>query len=183
MRIRKYIPHIVVSGLVVATAAILATNGSKLGPNDIYPNVPGVTNPNVTQTNIGQTICVSGWTATIRPPASYTTNLKIQQLKSLGYADQNPASYEEDHLISLELGGNPTDPNNLWPEPYNASVPDGGAKFKDQTENYLKSQVCSGNITLQIAQQEIVSDWYKVYTAKVKSNGFGASIVSDPDDQ
>ena len=30
----------------------------------------------------------------------------------------SPSDYQEDHLISLELGGNPTDPRNLWPEPY-----------------------------------------------------------------
>ena len=34
------------------------------------------------------------------------------------YADTNPISdYEEDHLIPLELGGSPTSPLNLWPEP------------------------------------------------------------------
>jgi hypothetical protein len=31
--------------------------------------------------------------------------------------------YEEDHLISLEDGGDPTDPRNLFPEPYNTHVP------------------------------------------------------------
>jgi len=34
----------------------------------------------------------------------------------------NPACYEEDHLISLENGGDPKDPKNLWPEPYNTKV-------------------------------------------------------------
>jgi hypothetical protein len=28
----------------------------------------------------------------------------------------NPKDYEEDHLISLELGGAPRDPKNLWPQ-------------------------------------------------------------------
>jgi len=31
------------------------------------------------------------------------------------YVDKAPSHYEEDHLISLELGGNPRDPKNLWP--------------------------------------------------------------------
>ena len=35
------------------------------------------------------------------------------------------SDYQEDHLISLELGGNPTDPRNLWPEPYPRAVADG----------------------------------------------------------
>jgi len=30
----------------------------------------------------------------------------------------NIGCYEEDHLISLENGGNLRDPRNLWPEPY-----------------------------------------------------------------
>ena len=30
----------------------------------------------------------------------------------------SPSDYQEDHLVSLELGGHPTDPRNLWPEPY-----------------------------------------------------------------
>ncbi len=34
-----------------------------------------------------------------------------------GYADRNPAHYQEDHLVPLELGGAPRDPRNLWPQP------------------------------------------------------------------
>jgi hypothetical protein len=84
---------------------------------------PGAINPAVTQSNISRTICVTGWTATIRPPSSYTTSLKQRQLAT-GYAyrgDRDTSDYEEDHLISLELGGSPTSVRNLWPEPYLAS--------------------------------------------------------------
>ena len=78
----------------------------------ILPNsarTPGTTNPAVTQANIGQTICVSGYTATIRPDSSITTELKKEQLAS-GYTykgDTATGAYEEDHLISLEIGGAP----------------------------------------------------------------------------
>ena len=78
----------------------------------ILPNsarTPGATNPAVTQANIGQTICVSGYTATIRPDSSITTELKKEQLAT-GYAykgDTATGDYEEDHLISLEIGGAP----------------------------------------------------------------------------
>jgi hypothetical protein len=59
-----------------------------------------------------------------------------------------PASRDqEDHLISLELGGNPTDPRNLWPEPYPR------AADVDKIENELNSEVCSGQLTLAEAQQ------------------------------
>ena len=56
-------------------------------------------NPAVAQATIGQTICVSGWTATVRPPESYTENLKRQQIASEALPG-GLSSYEEDHLIS-----------------------------------------------------------------------------------
>jgi hypothetical protein len=37
---------------------------------------PGATNPDVTQDTISTTICVPGWTKTVRPPISYTNPLK-----------------------------------------------------------------------------------------------------------
>ncbi|HEY2763435.1 MAG TPA: hypothetical protein VGJ13_05395 [Pseudonocardiaceae bacterium] len=116
---------------------------------------PGVTNPNVTQATIHQTICVRGWTATIRPPASYTTQLKRQQMVAYGESG-SLAGYEEDHLLPLEAGGNPTDPRNLWPEPRSGAHPAGE---KDEAENAAKAAVCSGQMTLPQAQAKILADW------------------------
>ena len=107
---------------------------------------PGVLNPQVTQANIRSTICRTGWTATIRPPTSYTNDLKRKQMRQ--YRETGSLSdYQEDHLISLELGGNPTDPRNLWPEPYPR------AADVDKIENELNAEVCSGKLTLADAQQ------------------------------
>lgn len=148
------------------TATIITYSGTRIGPSDIYPPswAVGATNPDITQENIDQNICNPNWsTSSIRPPTSYTTPLKIRQLQQLGYADQNTADYEEDHLISLELGGSPRSEANLFPEPYTASIPDGGARYKDKVENYLHTQICAHKITLQQAQTEIVQDWYRVY--------------------
>ena len=119
---------------------------------------PGVVDPRVTQDNIDQTICVSGYTKTVRPPTSYTTPLKIDQMALYGWTGST-ADYEEDHLIPLEVGGHPTDPKNLWPEPYN--VPN-GARQKDKVENLLHSQVCSGQMTLADAQNLIATNWEAV---------------------
>jgi hypothetical protein len=107
---------------------------------------PGVLNPDVTQATIGSTICVRGWTRTIRPPTSYTSALKLEQM-ALYSATGPPSGYQEDHLISLELGGHPTDPRNLWPEPYPR------AARVDGMENDLNDQVCSGRLTLAEAQR------------------------------
>ena len=108
---------------------------------------PGVLNPGVTQANLRSTICRHGWTDTIRPPTSYTNALKAKQMRQYGETG-SLSDYQEDHLISLELGGNPTDPRNLWPEPYPR------ASDVDRTENTLNAQVCSVSLTLAEAQRK-----------------------------
>jgi hypothetical protein len=142
-----------------------------VGPPDIYPDparTPGAINPDITQENIRDTICNPRWsTKSIRPEESYTHRLKIEQISEYGYSDSRLRDYEEDHFIPLELGGNPTDPKNLWPEPFQASVPEGGAHAKDRVESYLHAEVCSGSLTLEQAQREIAEDWYRVYEASV----------------
>lgn len=139
----------------------------RVGPPDIYPDrtrTPGATNPAITQENVYENICNRDWsTKSVRPPAHYTNTLKLEQIREYGDADDNPHDYEEDHLIPLELGGSPDDPRNLWPEPYDTSIPDGGAKSKDRVESFLHKQVCSGGISLRDAQLEIANDWYRVY--------------------
>ena len=119
---------------------------------------PGAINPAVTQENIQQTICIKGYTKTIRPKVGYTNALKRKQLE--GYTDKDPRHYEEDHLISLEIGGNPTDPKNLWPEAYAGTW---GARVKDRLENRLHREVCVGRLSLREAQQMISQDWIAAY--------------------
>ena len=121
---------------------------------------PGATNSEVTQENIQSTICTRRYTTGIRPPGSYTNPLKERQIQEYGYQDTNLSDYEEDHFISLEIGGSPTDPKNLWPEAY---APKPGAHEKDQVENYLHRQVCSGAMTLAEAQHTITGNWLEVY--------------------
>jgi hypothetical protein len=108
---------------------------------------PGVLNPDVTQATIGSTICVQGWTRSIRPPTEYTNALKLRQMGAYGETGP-PSAFQEDHLISLELGGHPTDPRNLWPEPYPR------ASHVDAIENELNAQVCGGSLTLAQAQEK-----------------------------
>lgn len=135
----------------------------------ILPNsarTPGALNPSVNQADINRTICVPGWTTTVRPPSSITTQLKVQQLAS-GYAykgDTATGDYEEDHLISLELGGAPSATTNLWPEPYSSL---GGARVKDRVENRLHTLVCDHSITLATAQHAIASNWWTAYQTYV----------------
>jgi hypothetical protein len=150
---------------LVLFISILLSSDSAFANEPILPITsitPGATNPAVTQSNIKSTICVIGYTATIRPSSSYTNNLKRKQLSSTYsfYHNSKLGDFEEDHLISLELGGSPTNPKNLWPEPYNSSS---GARVKDQVENKLHLLVCSGKLTLVQAQNEIAGNWWDAY--------------------
>jgi hypothetical protein len=140
----------------------VASGQKHVGNADLYPDpaeTPGIPNPNATQANIKTTVCKSGWTATIRPPTSYTNKLK-KELMARHSLPGKLGDYELDHFISLQLGGDPTDPKNLWMEPYE---PKPGARQKDTVEGYLKREVCAGRMTLQEAQQSITGDWYNVY--------------------
>src|SRR5947208_16341542 len=119
-----------------AAGAVLADAG----------RTPGVLNPDVTQATIRATICRHGWTRTVRPPVSYTNALKARQLRAYGLRGP-PSAFQEDHLISLELGGDPVDPRNLWPEPYPR------AAAVDRIENDLNRRVCSGSLSLAEAQR------------------------------
>lgn len=68
--------------------------------------------------------------------------------------------YEEDHLISLQLGGHPTDPKNLWPQVWDGTW---GAHKKDQVETRLKVLVCSGKLPLAQAQHDIATNWIAAF--------------------
>lgn len=77
-----------------------------------------------------------------------------------GYADTNPSHYEEDHLIPLNIGGNPDDPRNLWPQRRNSEW---NAERKDELEFKLYKLVCNGRVPLAEAQQAYAKDWIMAY--------------------
>jgi hypothetical protein len=110
----------------------------------------------VTPADLSSTICHSGYTETARPSESITEREKKASLSA--YGDPGSLSdYEYDHLVPLELGGAPNDPRNLWPEP--GSIPNP----KDAVESRLREIVCSGQVSLVVAQWEIARNWVAVY--------------------
>ena len=146
---------------VLATASVLAIGllggfRSGKGLPALSPHraswilTPGVANPDVTQENLAETICKHGWTSTVRPPTDYTNALKAEQMEAY-HREGTASDYQEDHLLSLELGGHPTDPRNLWPEPIERAV-----EVDDSVEDALNEKVCSGEITLREAQRREV---------------------------
>ena len=139
----------IAAALLLLTVAYFEPSGShSKGPYAAdLARTPGVVNADVTHSNIAATICKHGWTRTIRPPTDYTNALKVRQMREYGVGG-SLSDYQEDHLISLELGGHPTDPRNLWPEPYPR------ASDMDTIENALNEKVCSGELTLDEAQRK-----------------------------
>jgi hypothetical protein len=105
----------------------------------------------VTQADIQSTICVSGYTHTVRPPESQTERFKFSQAYP-AYGLAAGRQSELDHLVPLELGG-ANDAANLWPEA--GSVPNP----KDAVEGALNRAVCDGRISLSRAQRAIARNW------------------------
>jgi len=162
---QRKLTALVLTGILSIGVSAYAAN-----PDWVVQNkkiTPGALNKDVTQENIATTVCKSGWTATIRPTVTYTNKLKDTQLKTTyksyvaiwGIA---PGAYEEDHLISLQLGGDPSSEKNLWPQPY----ADNGARKKDVVETALKRLVCAGTIKLKDAQKAILN-WPAAYNKYV----------------
>ena len=99
-----------------------------------------------------QEVCQPGWSSRHR---HVTESTKRKVYARYGIRHHKPYSYEIDHLISLEIGGN-NSIRNLWPEKYAGSR---GARVKDSDENRLHREVCDGKISLRTAQKRIVAKW------------------------
>jgi hypothetical protein len=90
-------------------------------------------------------LCTPGYTKTVRPAVSYTNKLKMQWTP----AGHKPSEYELDHYIPIELGGSPTDLNNLWLQVWST------ARIKDVQENLLHRDLCNGVYTIEQVQASI----------------------------
>jgi hypothetical protein len=114
-------------------------------------------NHDVTPETIASTICVSGYTAVVRPATVYTNGVKLKLLQAFGQDASSMNAYELDHIVPLALGGHPRALDNLqlqpWPE----------AKRKDRIEVKLQCLVCSGQVPLIEAQNAIATDWEAAY--------------------
>jgi hypothetical protein len=116
----------------------------------------------VTRGTIGSTICRSGYSSSIRPPESVTEPEK--KGSAAAYTYTGPFSTGEyDHLVPLELGGDPNDPTNLWVEPNDIPHATSTSNSKDVLENRLHDLVCSGQLDLAAAQDAIASNWITAY--------------------
>jgi hypothetical protein len=120
-------------------------------------------NPAVTPATLRSTICVPGYTKTIRPKTGYTNGIKRQEMQALGMPWSRASEFELDHHIPLTLGGAPADPANLWLQSWASSAAgyhgETDARLKDKLEVRLNHEVCSGHLKLDEAQACIWKDW------------------------
>ena len=169
-------------GFAFAIFAFVAGAGPALAAPPTLPDrtrTPGVTDDQVTEANYRDVLCPgpdgkkAHTTDEKRPSTAYTNKLKKQQLADWpGYSNEKLSAYEEDHLISLELGGSDSDPKNLWPEfwdkgksPYKGTW---GAHVKDRLEGELGRRIClqatdADYVSLSDARQAIADDWVKAF--------------------
>jgi hypothetical protein len=111
----------------------------------------------VTQDTIAVTICVPGYTKSVRPASSFTNGVKAPLVNRADLDPSMASDYELDHIIPLALGGHPRKLDNLELQPRDE------AKQKDRIEVKLQCLVCSGQVALADAQREIVDDWEEAY--------------------
>jgi anti-sigma factor RsiW len=100
-------------------------------------------------------VCTAGGPREDRPPSS----LQRAVFHEYGMDGAPPTAYEVDHLITPALGGS-DDIRNLWPEPYSSEW---NAHVKDELEDYLHTEVCTGKLDLATAQREIATNWISAY--------------------
>lgn len=120
---------------------------------------PGAASSAVSQSNIHSTICITGYTASVRAPESETSRVKTAAMRSYNQPTPGRTTTELDHQVPLELGGS-NDIKNLWPEP--SDISNGGYRnTKDSVERALNRAVCAAHprVTLVQAQNAINDDW------------------------
>lgn len=70
-------------------------------------------NPDVSQSTIRQTICVKGYSSTVRPSTSYTNPIKFRLMRQDGIPQSDKSEWALDHRIPISLGGHPRRIENL----------------------------------------------------------------------
>lgn len=93
----------------------------------------------------------------VKPRMPYTEQRFV--LSEYGIAISDEHNYGLDYLVPLQLGGADTQ-TNLWPAPLSGAL---GYHEKEQLNYRLRTHVCQGDIPLDQAQQQMISDWSVLY--------------------
>jgi hypothetical protein len=119
--------------------------------------------PGAVATTDVKLVCSPGYASNVRPRGALWKSLKAEAYARYGIppghrsdidaAGVHHPAYQVDHLIPLEIGGDPTSLENIWPQP---TVE---AEIKDHVENKLHELVCSGQMPIGVAQQRVRDNW------------------------
>ncbi|WP_296706318.1 hypothetical protein [Rhodoblastus sp.] len=110
-------------------------------------------NHDVTEANIGETICRPSWTQMFPAYGSTIRTIKAEMLAAIGEPLEHLNRWTIDHRIPLVLAGHPVERRNLALQPIAES------RAKDEIEACLLSRVYQGQLSLKAAQQAIWQDW------------------------
>ena len=126
---------------------------------------PGSSDPNITASNLNDTICKRGYVLPKGLPASISNPERQGALSAYGL-DAKVKGYRYDHLVGMSIGGAPNVAANLWPlvaqGPYSAIA-------KSKLESKLHRLVCRGQLSLGAAQHAEASNWIAAYQTYVGS--------------
>jgi hypothetical protein len=147
----------------LAAALLLAISGTLIAWRLLHPGLRPALNPDVSQATIGATICVSGWTKTVRPASAVARRLKTALVAVQG-DDAVIGDYVLDHIVPLALGGAAREPSNLMLQP----IAEG--RIKDRIELKLHCLVCTGVVSLDDAQRAIGTDRQLVPQLQAKAD-------------
>jgi hypothetical protein len=96
-------------------------------------------------------LCRPGYATSVRPSLEVSQRLKLALCSQHHIADCHHG-WILDHIIPLELGGDPVADSNLQLQTFAA------AHAKDLVENETRRQYCAGKITLEQAQSRFHRD-------------------------
>ena len=145
-------------GTVTSFAALLVISGLSVPLFAHAADLPAL-NPDVSQATIESTICVHGYSKSVRPGHAYARGIKIKLMAERGYGIAELLTHRLDHIVPLCLGGHPRDVSNLTVQPVWESY------RKDRIEAKLQCLVCTGQVALDVAQRAVSDDWLAAYHA------------------
>jgi hypothetical protein len=140
--------------------AVTETDGPEAGDEGVLPD-RGLT-PGLVAEHSAATVCRDGYSSERR----HRDPRAVARLFASYGVEGSPRDYEDDHLVPIKLGGDPTDPRNQWPQPRFAARWNAG--LKDRLEWRLITWVCDGGTEgadrrLAQAQADIKSNWIAAY--------------------
>ena len=147
----------VVPGTTILLAKQKKTDGCKLSANPDHACSPGAYYSKLTKAVICSSTFRTG-------PIRNVPDSEKHQVEAAYGLEPKPygSTLEIDHIVSLELGGS-NDPANLVPEQAAFASNAPGFHVKDLLENAVHKAVCSGKLSLRSAQQQIASNWQRLY--------------------